>query len=140
MQVLLASLDCEKKNFPRKGQDSVEPGTTLCASRGGLGRQAFLIVIECESIPSTTSKAKSMPTEQEIEEALDGLRGPREVFRKALTDKDKLLSYFMTHAEKMAKKQRLPVWSIVGEITGHGSGVLSAIYELYRRKPENNQA
>ena len=67
-----------------------------------------------------------------IDEVLDGLRGPRESFRQVLTDKDKLLSQMCRYAERKAKQKRVPPWSIIGDITDHGSGVSSAIYELYR--------
>lgn len=75
-----------------------------------------------------------MPSEKELEAVLDTLRGPRDQFRRDLTDTDTLLADFMDHVEQLAKKRRQPPWSIVGEITNHGSGVSSAIYELYRRK------
>lgn len=80
-----------------------------------------------------------MPTEQEIEDALDALRGPRERFRELITDKDEILAACMDYFEKIAKKRRLPAWSIVGEATSHGSGVSSAIYESYHRKSNRQQ-
>jgi hypothetical protein len=75
-----------------------------------------------------------MPSEQAIDAVLDSLRGPRGEFRKAVTDTDEILANFMAFVEKLAKKRKQPTWSLVGQITGHGSGVASAIYELYRRK------
>lgn len=67
-----------------------------------------------------------------IEEVLDGLRGPREHFREILTDTTGLLRKVCQYAEFAAKKKKVEPWSIIGEITGHGSGVSSAIYQLYR--------
>lgn len=67
-----------------------------------------------------------------IEEVLDGLRGNREHFREILTDTTGLLRKVCRYAEIEGKRQRRPAWSIIGEITGHGSGVSSAIYQLYR--------
>jgi hypothetical protein len=80
-----------------------------------------------------------MVTEQEIEDALDNLRGPRERFRELITDKDEILAACMDYFEKIAKKRRLPAWSIVSDVTNHGSGVSSAIYNLYRRKSDKQQ-
>lgn len=77
---------------------------------------------------------KTRPT---VDEVLDELRGPRESFRATLTDKDKLLSQMCRYAEREARRKRVPPWSIIGEITDHGSGVASAIYALYRDYPES---
>ena len=72
-----------------------------------------------------------------IDEVLDSLRGPRESFRATLADKDKILSRMCRYAERKAKQIRVPPWSIIGEITDHGSGVSNAIYELYRDHSED---
>ena len=77
----------------------------------------------------------SRPT---VDEVLDDLRGPRESFRATLEDKDKLLSQMCRYAERLGKKKRVPPWSIIGEITDHGSGVSNAIYELYRDYPSKD--
>jgi hypothetical protein len=78
--------------------------------------------------------AKAIDPPEGIEEALEHLRGNKEHFRKVLTDKTKILNSMCAYAERMAKKKRLEPWAIIGDITDHGSGVSSAIYELYRRK------
>lgn len=70
-----------------------------------------------------------------IDQVLEGLRGNKEHFRKVLLDKSKLLREMCDYAERVAKRRRLEPWSIVSDITNHGSGVSSAIYELYRSKP-----
>ena len=75
-----------------------------------------------------------MPDEQRLNEVLDLLRGPRDEFRREMTDIDKLMMHVCDYAESVAKRKRVPVWLIIGEITCHGSGVSSAIYELYRRR------
>lgn len=75
-----------------------------------------------------------MSDKPDIETILDSLRGPRESYRKILEDKDALLAKACAYAEWKAKKMRVPPWSIIGAIFGHGSGVSSAIYELYRRR------
>lgn len=67
--------------------------------------------------------------EKLLEELLDRLCGPRDEFRRQILDTDALLRCFMSYAERKGKR---PAWSIVGEITGHGSGVATAIYEYYR--------
>lgn len=71
-----------------------------------------------------------------LERALDILRGPRESFREILTNKDELLRKLCRYAKYKSKHEGVPEWSIIGEITGHGSGVSSAIYELYRGDSE----
>lgn len=75
-----------------------------------------------------------------VERALDMLRGPRESYRPILTDKDKILARICSYAKRTAagddERRSVPVWSVVSDITGHGSGVSSAIYELYRERDE----
>lgn len=73
-------------------------------------------------------------TEPNIETILDTLRGPREHFREILENKDELLRGMCDYAEFVAKRKKVPAWSVIGEITSHGSGVSCAIYELYRRR------
>lgn len=75
-----------------------------------------------------------MSDKPDIETILDNLRGPRESFRKILEDKDALLANACAYAEWKAKKNGVPPWAIIGDMFGHGSGVSSAIYELYRRR------
>lgn len=80
-----------------------------------------------------------MPKDEDVEKVLDDLSGPRDVFRAAITNTDKLLADVMEFAEKLAKKRRVQPWSIVSEMTDHGSGVSQAIYELYRRKQSDER-
>lgn len=75
-----------------------------------------------------------MPKQEEVEKLLETLRGPREEFRRVLLDTDTLMADLMSFVEQIAKKRKQPPWSLIGEITNHGSGVSSAIYELYRKK------
>jgi len=70
----------------------------------------------------------------DIEKILDTLKGSRESFRASITDKDRILACMCRYAERMAKKKRVPPWSIISDITDHGSGVSNAIYELYRSR------
>lgn len=72
-----------------------------------------------------------------IDELLDKLKGPREVFRDILTDKDAILARMCRYAQWKAKEEGVPPWSIIGEITSHGSGVSSCIYELYRPRTDD---
>jgi hypothetical protein len=60
-----------------------------------------------------------------MEAALDHLVGPREEFRKILSD-----------ADNESAKRRVEPWQIISEITYHGSGVSKAIYELYREEDD----
>ena len=71
--------------------------------------------------------------DERLKEAINSLNGDPERFRKILTDKDELLAKICRNAEARAKRKRVPVWSVIGEITGHGSGVSAAIYHLYNR-------
>ena len=85
--------------------------------------------------------AQSVPVPEVVEEnplletVLDDLRGPRESFRELLTNKDNLLARIIRCAERKARATRREIWAVIGEITGHGSGVSAAIYELYRDRP-----
>jgi hypothetical protein len=75
-----------------------------------------------------------------LEHLLDGFHGgSREEFRRLLTDKDRILRKMCEHAERVAKKRRIEPWSVISDITGHGSGVSSAIYHLYRERTDDNQ-
>lgn len=78
------------------------------------------------------SAASDCSTRITVDEALDRLRGSREVFREILTNKEALLAKLCRYAKWKGESESVPPWSIVGEILGHGSGVSSAIYELYR--------
>ena len=69
-----------------------------------------------------------------LDDVLDCLHGPRESFRKTLTDRDALLQKVCEYAELEAKRKRVHPWSVIGPIMGHGSGVSFAIYELYRKR------
>jgi hypothetical protein len=75
------------------------------------------------------SVSESRPS---VDEVLSNLRGNRETFREILTNKDALLAKLCRYAKWKGEVESVPPWSIVGEILGHGSGVSSAIYELYR--------
>jgi hypothetical protein len=75
-----------------------------------------------------------MPNAEKLEQVLNSLNGPKDVFRKNITDIDTLMMRVCDYAEAIAKRKRCEPWSIIGEITCHGSGVSSAIYELYRRR------
>ena len=65
---------------------------------------------------------------------IEQLRGPHDRFREIITDKDKLLEQVCNYAEFMAGQKHCEPWSIIGQITGHGSGISNAIYELYRKR------
>jgi len=71
-------------------------------------------------------------TRPTVDDVLKCLRGDPESFREILTNKDRLLQKICSFAKWKAEQKGVPPWSIIGEITGHGSGVSSCIYELYR--------
>jgi len=72
--------------------------------------------------------------EEKLERVLNGLYGPRDSFREILTNTKDLLRKVCDYAEYRARRKRCEPWSIIGEITNHGSGVSAAIYELYRKR------
>ncbi len=68
------------------------------------------------------------------EEVIAPMAGDRERFREIVTDKDGLLERMCDYAEAMALREGCEPWSIVGHVTGHGSGISNAIYQLYRKR------
>ena len=72
-----------------------------------------------------------------IEEALDTLHGPRETFRPLL-EAEAILRRICRTAECRASHENVEPWSIIGEMTGHGSGVSNAIYQVYKSEPAAN--
>ncbi len=62
------------------------------------------------------------------------LYGPTEHFEKILLNQTELLRRACIYAEYEAERKHCEPWSIVGLVFGHGSGVASAIYEVYRSK------
>lgn len=76
---------------------------------------------------------------QRLESSLVGLHGKKSTFRPILANPIVLMEKVCRYAECKAGKRNGPEWSIIGLITGHGSGVASAIYELYRKKAPNKE-
>ena len=76
--------------------------------------------------------------EAKLEDILDWLCSPnanephRDTFREILLDVEKIMRGVCRYAERVAKKKRVPPWSVISKMTNNGSGVSSAIYELYR--------
>ena len=68
--------------------------------------------------------------EQKIEDALGTLHGPRETFREVL-EPTAIIERICRTAMLRAEQTNMPAWSIIGQITGHGSGVSSAILSVY---------
>lgn len=87
---------------------------------------------EPENDGSNPDVAETKGARPTVDDVLKSLRGNPETFREILTDKDKLLAKVCKYAAWKCQDAGVPPWSIIGEITGHGSGVSSAIYELYR--------
>lgn len=73
---------------------------------------------------------------ERVKKAICNLRGNMDYFRSIVTDKDELLRKMCGYTKDEAERQRCEPWSIIGEITGHGSGVSAAIYEIYRRRDD----
>jgi len=68
-----------------------------------------------------------------IEQALDGIHGPRETYRPLL-EPVAILNRICRTAELRAQQQGVDPWSVISDITGHGSGVSNAIYKVYRQQ------
>jgi len=66
-----------------------------------------------------------------IDEALETIHGPSEEYRPLLQP-EAILSRICRVAEFWAGREGVEPWSIIGRITGHGSGVSNAIYQVYR--------
>jgi hypothetical protein len=83
-------------------------------------------------------RRRAMPDDR-METALGHLVGPREEFRKILSDAPGILRRICRIADSQAKYsswQRLEPWQFISKWTGHGSGVSKAIYELYKENPD----
>lgn len=46
-----------------------------------------------------------------------------------------LMRVIIAYLDKKAKRSRFPAWSVIGELTGHGSGVSEAICRRFRTEP-----
>jgi hypothetical protein len=77
--------------------------------------------------------AKQLIDNDRLEAAIKNINGSRAYFIEKLSDRNELLAKVCDYCERLAKRKRLPPWSIMGDITTHGSGVSGAIYEMYRR-------
>jgi hypothetical protein len=80
-------------------------------------------------------RRRAMPDDR-METALGHLVGPREEFRKILSDAPGILRDICTYADNESAKRLVEPWRIISEITHHGSGVSKAIYELYKENPD----
>lgn len=67
-----------------------------------------------------------------IDDVLAKLNGPRETFLEILTDTEGLLEKVCSYASRTADEEGVEPWVIISRMTHHGSGISSAIYELYR--------
>ena len=67
---------------------------------------------------------------ERIEKALDMLRGDRDSLRASL-EPEAILKRICERVEITARNLGLPVWAMISDLTGHGSGVSSAIHYLY---------
>lgn len=79
-----------------------------------------------------------MSQEERLKEAVDFLsRGHKDLdstYKRMLTDMDRTMERICSYCERQGKKKKLEPWVIMSDITNHGSGVSSALYELYRRR------
>lgn len=73
-----------------------------------------------------------MTTDEKIGHQLSRLQGSTEYFRECLQS-DAIMERVCQFAELEAERRHCEPWNIIGEVTGHGSGVSSAIYEVYKK-------
>lgn len=90
---------------------------------------------EADTLEWKPEIAKKLADPEGLEEVLNSLNGPKDSFRAALTDRDEILARICDNVAAIAQRRRREPWSVMGQITGHGSGVSAAIYALYSRKP-----
>ena len=78
------------------------------------------------------------PRDEKLESILSQMNGTPDMFRECVGNPRAVLARICATAKAKAKRKKLPEWSIIGDVTGHGSGVSAAIYEYYRdyEKPE----
>lgn len=69
-----------------------------------------------------------------IEDVLKRMNGNPDSFRMILTDRTELLAKVCDYADNLADRRRTEPWVIMKEIFGHGSGVSSAIFQIYGRE------
>lgn len=50
--------------------------------------------------------------------------------------KEQILKELRPYVEAEAKRKKVPEWSIVGHLLGHGSGVSAELYENYIKKKD----
>lgn len=90
---------------------------------------------DAETLEWKPEIARHLPDTEKIESAIECLRGNKDYFRESVSDKAELLSQVCDYVEREAKRKNTEPWCVMSEIVHHGSGVSSAIYELYRRQP-----
>lgn len=88
---------------------------------------------DCIELRKDWEKAIAPP--EGIDEVIESLRGNKDDFRKLLSDRTEILARICDIVEQKSVFRRVAPWTVMKDITGHGSGVSSAIFELYRRKP-----
>lgn len=71
-----------------------------------------------------------MPTTEKIEEALGMLHGEPDRFRPML-EAEAVLNRICNNAKAKADRDNRPPWSVISDLTGHGSGLSAAIFRVY---------
>lgn len=139
------SLDLTEEDFVAKlrehwgGPFTHRPGVDCCWRRVVHGCDILIDNIcdpDADALDWKPELKAALAEPDGLDAVLDGLCGNPDTFRPILLDKTALLADFCDHVALIAKRERRPAWSVISDITKHGSGVSAAIYELYRRKPE----
>ncbi len=77
-----------------------------------------------------------MPEAERLKRATANLRG--DGLAEIVGNADGLMAKVCWYAKNRAAREKCEPWSIIGKITGHGSGVSAAIYECYRERKDDD--
>jgi len=132
-------IDWEHESDSRMGDVALLLGWEAPEDDGGFWIRGDSQVHDSDLRPLLVAEIEQLTRDirqERLEFLLDELNGPRESFRALLTDSVMLVRHMCDYAEMEARRKRREPWSIISDITGHGSGVSGAIYELYRREKQ----
>jgi hypothetical protein len=124
--------------------DVCQTTTTVQFVRRGLSeinQCSFRTEVTINVPQSWDASPQCEPRDEKLEGILSRMNGTPDMFRETVGNPRKVLARLCATAKAKAKRKKLPEWSVIGDMTGHGSGVSSAIYEYYREdeQPESPQ-
>jgi len=115
----------------------IGPQRAMPSSPEKVEAQSKAIKRELESLPpsprySIDAGPEMETRDEKLESILAQMNGAPDMFRECVGDPRKVLARICRTAHWVAKRKKVPEWSIICKWTGHGSGVSAAIYEYYR--------